>query len=135
MPGLRPRSLAHFSESVPAIELEVRYSPPIFSRIPSNNGSTLDKNDCGGRPPHLGFHIHLCPMAQMLRFTFAGSVTPVSVAATMSQCSSAVAKLSRLSGLCRSQCNSLANPHSWEYTPPHHSIPSNPSACAQEVIS
>ena len=35
-------------------------------------------------------------------------VMPHSVAATMSQCSSAVTKRARFSGLCRSQCSSLA---------------------------
>ena len=114
MPALRPISAAHFSESVPATESEARYSPPIFSRIPSSSGSTLDRNACGGSPPHFGFHIHLSFIAQILRFTFAGSVTPVNVAATMSQCSSAVANRSRFSGLCRSQCSSLAKPHSCE---------------------
>ena len=44
----------------------------------------------------------------------AGSVMPQSVAATMSQCSRAVTKRSRLPGLWRSQCSSLAKPHSWE---------------------
>ena len=39
------------------------------------------------------------PIAQMLRDTCAGSVMPQSTAATMSQCSSAVAKRARLSGL------------------------------------
>ena len=98
-PGLQSHLRAHFSESVPAMESEVRYSPPILSRIPSKSGSTLERNDCGGRPFHFGFHIHLCPMAQMLRFTLAGSVTPESVAATMSQCSSAVAKRCALLGI------------------------------------
>src|SRR5207302_2230164 len=89
MPALRPISAAHFSESVPATESEARYSPPIFSRIPSSSGSTLDRNACGGSPPHFGFHIHLSFIAQILRFAFAASVTPVNVAATMSQCWSA----------------------------------------------
>src|ERR1700759_625759 len=58
IPGFNPISPAHFSESVPATESDVRYSPPIFSRIPSNRGSTLERNDCEGSPPHFGFHIH-----------------------------------------------------------------------------
>ncbi len=53
----------------------------------------------------------------------------------MSQCSSAVTKLSRLSGLCRSQCSSLAKPHSDEYTPPQHSIAGRFSRCATSVMS
>ena len=53
-------------------------------------------------------------IAQTLRLTALASVTPQSVAATMSQCSSAVLKAARFSGLCRSQCSSLANPHSCE---------------------
>jgi hypothetical protein len=36
-------------------------------------------------------------MAQTLRFKAAGDVTPVSVAATMSQCSKAVANWARIS--------------------------------------
>src|SRR5712671_2060590 len=60
IPAFKPISAAHFSESGPATESEGRYSPPIFSRMPSNSGSTFDRKDCGGRPPHLGFHIHLC---------------------------------------------------------------------------
>ena len=72
----------------------------------------------------LAFHIHLWPIAHVLRFTFFGSVMPHSVAATMSQCSNAETNSSRLSGLCRSQCSSFENPHSDEYTPPHHSTAS-----------
>ena len=41
-------------------------------------------------------------------------VMPASVAATMSQCSSAVTNFARFSGLWRSQWRSLAKPHSWE---------------------
>ena len=64
-------------------------------------------------------------MAQMLRGACAGSVMPHSSTATMSQCSSAVTKRSRLSGFRRSQCSSFENPHSEEYVPPHHSIASS----------
>ena len=42
-------------------------------------------------------------MAQTLRFASLGSVMPLSVAATMSQCSKAEANWLRLSGLWRSQ--------------------------------
>ena len=73
-----------------------------------------------GRPPRAGFHSHLWPMAQTLRFTFLGSVMPHSVAATMSQCSNAETNSERFAGLCRSQCSSFEKPHSEEYTPPHH---------------
>ena len=71
----------------------------------------------------------------MPRFSSLTVVMPASVAATMSQCSSTVTILSRLSGLCRSQCSSFEKPHSCEYTPPHQSIPSNFSSCAFFVIS
>ena len=64
--------------------------------------------------PVARFHSHLCPIAQTLRLTFFGSVMPHSVAATMSQCSKAEANSDLLSGLCRSQCSSLENPHSEE---------------------
>jgi hypothetical protein len=53
-------------------------------------------------------------MAQALRFACLGSAMPQSVAATMSQCSKALAKAARFSGLCRRKCSSLAKPHSWE---------------------
>ena len=33
------------------------------------SGSTATRNSSGGRPPHLGFHIHLWPMAQTLRLS------------------------------------------------------------------
>jgi hypothetical protein len=114
---------------------EVRYSPASFSRTPSSSGSTRERKSCGGSPPQRGFHIHLCPMAQTLRRAFDGSAMPARVAATMSQCSNALAKRARLSGLWRRKCSSLANPHSWEYTPPHHSMASSLSAWACAVIS
>ena len=53
-------------------------------------------------------------MAQTLRAIWLGSVTPQSVAATMSQCSSAVTNFGRSSGLWRSQCSSFDQPHSEE---------------------
>ena len=59
-------------------------------------------------------------MAQTLRLTLAQLLIPHSVAATMSQCSKALANFSRLLGLCRIQWSSFAKPHSEEYTPPHH---------------
>src|ERR1700739_4914419 len=120
VPGRKLIFFAHSGERCPASLSEVRYSPPSFSRTPSNNGSTFDKNSCGGRPPQRGFQSHLWPMAHTLRFTVCGSFTPQSVAAAISQFSRAVANLPRCSGLCRSQCSSFANPHSEEYTPPHH---------------
>ncbi len=58
-----------------------------------------ERKACGGRPPHLGFHIHLWPMAQALRLTSAGVVMPARVAATMSQCSKAEAKLGAFLGV------------------------------------
>ncbi len=93
---------------------EVWYRPPIFARTPASSGSTAARNSSGGSPPSPAFHIHLWPMAQTLRGTSSGSPIPHSTAATMSQCSSAVAKRARFSGLCRSQCSSLAQPHSEE---------------------
>ena len=89
---------------------EVRYSPASFARMPSKSGSTELRNSCDGSPPHFGFHIHLCPMAQALRGASAGDVMPQRVAATISQCSNAEARRSRLSGLWRSQCRSFAKP-------------------------
>ena len=100
MPARRPSLVGPLcGERWPARWSEVRYSPPSFSRMPSKSGSSLERKDCGGRPPHLGFHIHLWPMAQTLRLTLAGSVTPHSVAATMSQCSKAEAKLVAFVGI------------------------------------
>ena len=106
--------LAHSAERWPAMWFEVRQSPASFSRTPSSRGSSVERNCCGGRPSHLGLHIHLWPMAQALRLTSAGEVMPQRVAATMSQCSKAEANCSRLSGLWRSQWRSLAKPHSCE---------------------
>ena len=94
--------------------LLVAYTPPILARTPASSGSTATRKSSGGRPPSCSFHIHLCPMAQMLRGTAAGSLMPHRTAAAMSQCSSAVAMRSRLAGLWRSQCSSLAQPHSEE---------------------
>jgi len=51
---------------------------------------------------------------QTLRFNSLTVLMPLSVAATMSQCSRAVTKCERFSGLWRSQCRSLAKPHSCE---------------------
>ena len=66
---------------------------------PPSSGSTAARNSSGGKPPQRGFHSHLWPMAQTLRVTPRGSVMPQSVAATMSQCSSAVAKRVALVGI------------------------------------
>src|SRR5437016_8641889 len=118
MSGLSPSLSAQQGESLPAIWSELRYSPSNFSRTPVSSGSTLIKNSSGGKPPSFAFHSHLCPMAQMLRFTCFASVMPHNVAATMSQCSNAETNSERLAGLWRSQCSSLENPHSEEYTPP-----------------
>ena len=125
IPGFNPSFSAQNGESVPAICSEVAYSPCNFSRTPLSSGSTFARNSSGGRPPSFAFHSHLCPIAQMLRFTFLGSVMPQRVAATMSQCSKAETNWPRFSGLCRSQCSSFENPHSDEYTPPHHSMTSS----------
>src|SRR6266852_2865999 len=117
MSGFSPSFSAQQGESFPAIWSEVRYSPSNFSRTPASKGSTLVKNSSGGKPPSFAFQSHLCPMAQMLRLTCFTSVTPHSVAATMSQCSNAETNAERLAGLWRSQCSSLENPHSEEYSP------------------
>ena len=135
MPGLSPSFSAHSGDNFPASWSEVAYSPCSFSRTPANRGSTFTRKSSGGNPPSLAFHSHLWPMAQMLRFTFAGSLMPHRVAATMSQCSIADANSPRFSGLCRSQCSNFEKPHSEEYTPPHHSIASSFSRCAAAVIS
>jgi hypothetical protein len=44
-----------------------RSARAILSRTPASSGSTAVRNSSGGRPPQSGFHIHLWPMAQMLR--------------------------------------------------------------------
>src|SRR6266496_1063161 len=134
MAALSPSFSAQDGESVPATVSDVAYSPSNFSRTPASNGSTLVRNSSGGKPSSFAFHSHLCPMAQMLRFAFLGSVMPLSVAATMSQCSNADAQSSRFSGLWRDQSRSLENPHSEQYTPPHHSMASSFSLCAAAVI-
>src|SRR5205809_1146793 len=134
-PAFNPSLSAHLGASVPANWSEVAYSPFSFSRTPANNGSTLVRNESGGKPPNWKFQSHLCPAAQTLRFTFPGSVMPHSVAATMSQCSKAETSSARLEGLCRSQCKSFEKPHSDEYTPPHQFRASSPSRCAVSVIS
>ena len=43
--------------------------PPAFRAPHRSSGSTFERNSCGGSPPHFGFHIHLWPIAQTLRFT------------------------------------------------------------------
>ena len=114
MPGSRPRRSAHAGARCPASVSEVAKCPVILARTPASTGSTPVRKASSGRPPQAGFHIHLWPMAHTLRGTWAGSVMPHSVAATMSQCSSAVTNRLRLSGLCRSQWSSLEKPHSEE---------------------
>ncbi len=74
----------------------------------------MQRSSSLGKPPSCLFHNHLCPIAQMLRLTFFGSVMPQSVAATMSQCSKADSNAERCAGLWRSQCSSFENPHSEE---------------------
>ena len=63
----RPSLAAHSADSVPAIESEVRYWPPSLPRTPLSSGSTDARKPSGGRPPSDSFHIHLWPIAQMLR--------------------------------------------------------------------
>ena len=99
IPGRSPSFSAQRGDNVPAILSEVAYSPSNFARTRASKGSTFTRKLSGGRPPSAGFHIHLCPIAHTLRFTRAGSVMPQSVAATMSQCSNALANCSRLPGL------------------------------------
>src|SRR5271165_7689823 len=126
IPARNPNFSAQYGDSVPVILSEVSYCPASFARTPDSSGSNFTKNSSEGSPPRSACHSHLCPIAQMLRFALLGSVTPHNVAATMSQCSNALANSPRLSGLWRSQWSSFANPHSEEYTPPHHRIASNP---------
>src|SRR5690348_13086904 len=102
--------------------------------MPASKGSTSEKNASQGNPPREAFQSHLWPMAQMLRDTREESRCPVRTAATISQCSRAVPRFLRLSGLLRNQCRSLAKPHSEEYTPPHQSICLTPFVRATEVI-
>ena len=99
IPARSPSFCAHSEDKVPAILSEVAYSPCNFVRTPLSRGSTFARKLSGGRPPSAGFHIHLCPIAQTLRFACAGFLIPQSVAATMSQCSNALANFSRFSGL------------------------------------
>src|SRR5580704_7286077 len=120
IPACNPSFSAQKTESFPAIWSDVTHAPASFSLTPANKGSTLTRNSSEGRPPRSGFHSHLCPIAQTLRFTLPGSVIPQSVAAAMSQCSKAETKSARFDGLWRSQCNNFEKPHSDEYTPPHH---------------
>ena len=127
IPAGSPNFAAQAEQSWPAIWSEVANSPSSWLRTPRNRGSTLTRKLSGGRPPSCAFHSHLCPMAQTLRFTLPGSMMPHRVAATMSQCSKAETNSDRFSGLWRSQCRSLENPHSDEYTPPHHWMASSPS--------
>src|SRR5580700_10161414 len=114
IPGFNPSFSAHNGDSLPAILSEVAYSPCSFSLTPANNGSTFTRNSSDGRPPSSGFHSHLCPIAQMLRLAFCGSVIPQRVAAAISQCSNAEANSARFAGLWRNQCNSFEKPHSEE---------------------
>jgi len=128
-----PSCSTQCGDNVPASVSEVAYSPSSFSRTPASRGSTFVQDCSGGNPPSEAFHNHLWPIAQMLRFTFFGSLTPQSVSATMSQCSNADANCGRFSGLCRSQRSSFEKPHSDEYTPPYHWMASSPSRCAASV--
>ena len=69
IPARSPSFSAHSAERCPASLSLVRYSPPIFARTPASSGSTATRNSSGGSPPHFGFHIHLWPIAQTLRFS------------------------------------------------------------------
>ena len=110
--GSQAEALGPGGASQPAILSEVAYSPSILARTPASSGSMPARNSSGGRPPSAAFQSHLWPMAQTLRLTRSGFWMPQSVAAIMSQCSKALAKSLRFSGLCRSQWRSLAQPHS-----------------------
>ena len=77
----------------------------------------------GGQPAQRGVpHPFVTHGADAARHR-SGSLMPHSTAATISQCSNAVAIWSRLPGLLRSQCSSFEKPHSDEYVPPHHRSP------------
>ena len=79
----------------------------------ASSGSTEVRNSSEGRPPHFAFHIHLWPMAQMLRGRSAGgdAAERGDDHVAIFECGDEVAPLS---GLCRSQCRSLEKPHSEE---------------------
>ena len=83
----------------PAIWSEVRSARRVSRARRRAADRRAARKSSGGRPPSAAFHIHLWPMAQMLRGTCAGSVMPQSTAATMSQCSSAVTKRVALVGI------------------------------------
>ena len=123
IPAFNPSFSAHSAVSVPAIVARCVSPVQFFAHIRQERIDVV-RNFSDGNPPSAEFHIHLCPIAQIDRGAFAGSVIPHSTAATMSQCSSALANFSRLSGLFRSQCSSFEKPHSDEYVPPHQSITS-----------
>src|SRR6266581_4728034 len=81
IPARSPSFSAHSADRWPATLSLVRYSPPIFARTPASRGSTETRNSSEGKPPHLGFHIHLWPIAHTLRFSWATFFTPLRVAA------------------------------------------------------
>ncbi len=114
IPARSPSFCAHSGASCPASLSLVAYCPCNFARTPLSSGSTCTKKSSAGRPPSESFHIHLWPIAQIERGASAGSSIPQRTAAIMSQCSNALAKRGRFSGLWRSQCSSLENPHSEE---------------------
>ena len=99
MPARSPSLSAHAGARRPARRSEVANRPVIFLRTPDSSGSTAVRKLSGGSPPSAALHIHLWPIAQTLRGTFAGSVIPHSTAATMSQCSNAVTNRPRFPGL------------------------------------
>ena len=86
-----------------------------FARYPSAADRLRPGNSSGGKPPHLRIpHPLVAHGAYAARDHCRIVQIPQSTAAAMSQCSSAAAIRSRLSGLFRSQCSSLEKPHSDE---------------------
>ncbi len=128
MPARSPSRSAHSGASPPAIWLagRIHARPSSPARRPAADRPPPENPPAAARPAPRSTST-CAPWRRCCAAPPPGRGSPHSVAATMSQCSSAVANRPRLSGLCRSQCSSFANPHSEEYTPPHHSMASSPA--------
>ena len=96
-----PRAQSQMSPPTPPSDARracpmVRYSPPIFARTPANSGSTADQKIFRRKPAPLRIPHPLVPHRANAALGRPRSVTPHSIAATMSQCSNAVDKLRAL---------------------------------------
>jgi len=109
------------------------------SRLPASpryvkQGSSFEKNACGGKPPSAGSTATYAHRANTaLHFTGCGDATKC--------CSHHIAVFERgakpvaLVGVMAQPVEQFREPHSLEYTPPHQSIASSLSRCAASVIS